>query len=123
LWTPGALIASGPLTDAHRRLRTFVGSALGVSGCDCGAFPWDFRACHDGDDSHHAPDDPCDPEAFHPSCHRPSYLAASFASPSADDCKTTLAPLPSPTAASRRAMLFLEPTVLVACENVFRGRP
>lgn len=103
LWTPGALIASGPLAGAHRRLETFVGSTWEASGCDCDVCPWDYRAYHDGDDSRRVLDVPCGPEAYRPSSRLPSYLVVSFASPSADDCRTTLAPPPSPAVASRRA--------------------
>ena len=120
LWTPGALIASEPLIDDSHHLETFVDSTLVDYDYDYGVYPLDYHAYHDADDNH-VPDVPYDLVAYHPSYLLPLYLVVSFVSLFVADCKTTLGQLLSLAAGNRPMLLFLEPTVLVVYENVFRG--
>lgn len=101
-WTPGALIASGPLTGDALHLPYFAGSAWVDCGCDYGC-PSDYRAYHDEDDIR-ARDDPYGQAACHPSSHHPLYSEVSFVFPFAVGYKTIPGQLPSPAAKCRQGM-------------------
>lgn len=119
-WNPGSLIASGPSADARSDSAYFVGSTLVDYDYDY-VCPLDCCHARHDDDSHRGR--AYATAAFRPSYRRRWYLAVSYASPFAGDCRTTRAPPPSLVAANRPATRSPAPTASAVCGNVARAHP